>query len=114
MLQNLVAGTIVIALTVVIHTFGLIAVTRVMAWMTARFRMNGRRSRVLAMITVVFGLFAIMTVEVWVWAAAFVLTGSFDDFATALYFSCGCRRADAKAWHMFADSRHLCSSDGRT
>ncbi|MAW85687.1 MAG: metal transporter [Phyllobacteriaceae bacterium] len=87
MLQNLVAGTIVIALTVVIHTFGLIAVTRVMAWMTARFRMNGRRSRVLAMITVVFGLFAIMTVEVWVWAAAFVLTGSFDDFATALYFS---------------------------
>lgn len=87
MLQNLVAGTVVIAITVVIHTFGLMAVTRVMAWMTARFRMNGRRSRVLAMITVVFGLFAIMTVEVWVWAVAYVLTGSFDDFATALYFS---------------------------
>lgn len=87
MLQNLVAGTIVIAITVVIHTFGLIAVTRVMAWMTAQFRMNGRRSRVLAMITVVFGLFAVMTVEVWVWAAAYVLTGSFDNFGTALYFS---------------------------
>ena len=87
MLENLVAGTVVIAITVVIHTFGLIVVTRTMAWMTGRFRMHGRRSRVLAMITVVFGLFAIMTVEVWVWAVAYVLTGSFDDFATALYFS---------------------------
>lgn len=87
MLQNLLAGTVVIALTVVIHTFGLIAVTRVMAWMTNRFRMHGRRSRVIAMITVVFGLFAIMTVEVWLWAAAYIVTGSFDRFNTALYFS---------------------------
>ncbi|PHP65081.1 metal transporter [Zhengella mangrovi] len=87
MLQNLLAGTVVIALTVVIHTFGLIAVTRVMAWMTNRFRMHGRRSRVIAMITVVFGLFAIMTVEVWLWAAAYIVTGSFDRFSTALYFS---------------------------
>ena len=87
MVQNLFAGTVVIALTVIIHTFGLILVTRVMAWLTARYRMHGRRSRVLAMITVVFGLFAIMTVEVWLWAVAYILTGSFDHFDTALYFS---------------------------
>ena len=100
MVQNLFAGTVVIALTVIIHTFGLILVTRVMAWMTARYRMHGRRSRVLAMISVVFGLFASMTVEVWLWAVAYiltgagllfaligVLTGSFDHFDTALYFS---------------------------
>lgn len=87
MLANLFAGTVVIALTVVIHTFGLIAVTRIVGPVTDMFRFGGHRSRTLAMITVVFGLFAIMTIEVWLWAVAHVLTGSLDDFDTALYFS---------------------------
>jgi hypothetical protein len=87
MLTNLGIGTIVISLTVLIHTFGLIAVTHVMAWLVAHFRMHGRRSRVIAMITVVFGLFAILTVEIWLRAIFHLLIGSFPDIATALYFS---------------------------
>jgi hypothetical protein len=47
MMTNLVAGTIVIAITVLIHTSGLIGVTHAMAWLVARFRMHGRRSRIL-------------------------------------------------------------------
>jgi hypothetical protein len=87
MLVNLTIGTLVISLTVLIHTFGLIAITHVMSWLVARFRMHGRRSRVVAMITVVFGLFAVLTVEIWLWAIFHLFIGGFPDIATALYFS---------------------------
>jgi voltage-gated potassium channel Kch len=70
-----------------IHTFGLIGVTHAMSWLVAYFRMHGRRSRIVAMITVVFGLFAVLTVEVWLWAVCYLVIGAFPDFATGLYFS---------------------------
>ena len=87
MILTLCLGTIVISLTVVIHTFGLIAITHVTARLGALFRMHGRRSRVLAMISVVMGLFAVMTAEVWLWGGIYRLLGIFNDFETALYFS---------------------------
>lgn len=87
MLANLLAGSLVICLTVLIHTFGLIAITHVMSRLIDRFRLHGRRSRVLAMITTVLGILGVMTVEVWLWASAYMVTGSFDNFQTALYFS---------------------------
>ena len=87
MILNLCVGTIVISLTVLIHTFGLIAITHAMARLVALFRMHGRRSRVIAMITVVMGLFAVMTTEVWLWAGIYRLLVSLTDFETALYFS---------------------------
>lgn len=87
MALNLFVGTIVISMTVVIHTFGLIAVTRAMKHLVAQFRMHGRRSRVVAMISVVMGLFAVMTAEVWLWAGVYHLLGVLSDFETALYFS---------------------------
>lgn len=87
MLENLAVGTLVISMTVITHTVGLIWVTHAMNWLTSRFRMNGRRSRMLAIITVVFGVFAVLTVEVWLWAAVYMLLGVFADFETALYFS---------------------------
>jgi hypothetical protein len=87
MLVNLTIGTIVISLTVLIHTFGLIAITHIMSWLVAHFRMHGRRSRVVAMITIVFGLFAVLTVEIWLWAIFHLIIGAFSDIATALYFS---------------------------
>ena len=87
MLGNLVLGTIVIALTVLIHTFGLISVTQAMGWLVNRFRMRGQQSRVVAIMTVVFGLFLVLTIEVWLWAAVFHMIGAFEDFAHSLYFS---------------------------
>ena len=87
MILNLCVGTIVISLTVLIHTFGLIVITHAMARLVALFRMHGRRSRVIAMITVVMGLFAVMTTEVWLWAGIYRLLGILTDFETALYFS---------------------------
>lgn len=87
MLVNLALGAFVISLTVVIHTWGLIAITHVMAQLTARFRTRGRRSRILAMVSTVIGIFCVMTVEVWLWAAFHYGLGVVGDFETALYFS---------------------------
>jgi hypothetical protein len=84
---NLALGTLMISLTVVIHTFGLMGVTHVMSFVTDRIRLHGHRSRMLAMNTVVIGVFAVLTAEVWLWAASFTLIGVVDDFETALYFS---------------------------
>lgn len=86
MILNLCLGTVVISLTVLIHTFGLIAVTHAMARLVDRFRMHGRRSRIAAMISVVMGLFAIITTEVWLWAGVYLTVGVLPDFETALFF----------------------------
>jgi hypothetical protein len=87
MFANLSIGTVAITATVFIHTFGLISVSRAIGWLTARFRLHGHRSRVLAMNSVVLGLLVVLSVEIWLWACVFLLVGVVDDFSTALYFS---------------------------
>jgi len=87
MFANLALGTVVIAATVVIHTFGLMAVTRGMDFATAHFRLHGHRSRVVAMIATVLGLFCVMSVEVWLWAICHYMLGVVEGLETALYFS---------------------------
>ncbi len=84
---NLAVGTAMISLSVLIHTFGLTAITRAMSHIVARFRMHGRRSRVVAMVTVVMGLFLLITVEVWCWALAYLAVGAIHDLESALYLS---------------------------
>ena len=39
------------------------------------------------MVTTVLGLFFLHTIEVWVWAVAYIAVGLTRDFETALYFS---------------------------
>lgn len=87
MLHNLLLGSAMISLTVLVHTFGLIATTRFVSFIVGRFRLHGRRSRVLAMITVVMALFAVISVEVWLWTGCYLLLGALPDVETALYFS---------------------------
>jgi hypothetical protein len=87
MLVNLATGTFVIILTILVHTFGLIAVTHVMATLVDRFRMHGRRSKVVAMLSVSIGAFMVLSAQVWIWAIAYLLLGVLPDFETALYFS---------------------------
>ncbi|MEQ8449517.1 MAG: potassium channel family protein [Nitratireductor sp.] len=87
MFVNLLLGTLVISATVVIHTLGLIALTHATGRLTGLVRMDGRRSRILAMVSIVLGLFAIMTVEVWLWAVSHYWLGVVEGFETALYFS---------------------------
>ena len=83
---NLLAGTAVISATVVIHTFGLIAVTHVVAVLTGRFGEN-ERSKIIAMLVAVLGIFVVMAGEIWLWAICQYSLGVVPDFVTALYFS---------------------------
>ncbi|MFA7414663.1 MAG: ion channel [Rhizobium sp.] len=76
-----------ISLTVPIHTFGLIGITHVMGWITSKIRLQGHRSRLVAMNTVVIGIFAVLTAEVWMWAICYGIVGAMPDFSTALYFA---------------------------
>lgn len=87
MFANLFIGTIIITATVFIHTFGLIFVSRAIGWLTSRFRLHGHRSRVLAMNSVVLGLLVVLSVEVWLWAAFYLVVGVVQNFPTALYLS---------------------------
>ncbi|WP_454286303.1 potassium channel family protein [Rhizobium arsenicireducens] len=84
---NLALGLLMISMMVVIHTFGLMAVTHVMSRVTDVIRLQGHRSRLLAMNTVVIGVFAVLSAEIWLWAFCYLLLGSFEDLTTALYFS---------------------------
>lgn len=87
MLANLAFGTLVISLTVIIHTLGLIVVTHAMGYVVGRLRMEGRRNRMVAMVVTVIGIFCIITVEIWLWALCFLWLGVLPNFQEALYFS---------------------------
>jgi hypothetical protein len=88
MLNNLLLATLMVALTVTIHFFGLLGLLRVLRAQGRRFRAHvslvGQGALILF---VVFGIFAIHTAEIWLYAAVFEALGEFPDFETALYFS---------------------------
>jgi hypothetical protein len=88
MQQNLALGSMMISATVIIHTLGLVALSHAMTRIVRWFRLHRHGlGRTVAMVTTVLGLFAVHTVEVWLWAAAYFWLGALSHFATALYFS---------------------------
>jgi len=87
MLHNLVIGTVMICLTVLIHTIGIMSITRFARHLVRRFGLVGWLRRVFAMVGVVLGIFAISAAEIWLWAGAYYLLGAILDFSLALYLS---------------------------
>jgi hypothetical protein len=88
MLTNLALGTFLISVTVITHTFGLIALSHAMGHLVrwARLHRHGF-GKTIAMVATVFGLFLIHTVEIWTWAGAYLTLGTLPTFVDALYFS---------------------------
>ena len=88
LLANLMIGTMVIAGTVMIHTLGLIVLTHWMRWIVHWFRLHRHSfGKSVAMVTTVLGLFFVHTIEVWVWAAAYLVLGVVSGLEPALYFA---------------------------
>ena len=88
MVVNLTLGTLIIAATVLFHTFGLVMLTRIMARVVQWFRLHKHDfGKSVAMVTTVLGLFLIHTVEIWAWAVVFFAVGAILPFQDALYFS---------------------------
>lgn len=88
MIDNLLLGTVLIASTVVIQTLGLIVLAGATARLVRWFRLHRHNlGRIIAMVATVLGLFAIHTVEIWLWAVVLTFIGAAPGFADALYLS---------------------------
>jgi hypothetical protein len=88
MLGNLTTGTALVALSVVIHTAGLVLI----GWMTppaARWLGFHRHDvgRTLVMAGTVLGILGLLTLEVWSWAVAYVALHVTATFADGLFLS---------------------------
>src|SRR6478672_3260503 len=88
MIANLVLGTAVISTTVLIHTAGLIFLTRTIGAIIRRWRLHRHHlGRTAAMVATVLGLFLVHTIEIWLWAVIYVAISAIAGIAEALYFS---------------------------
>jgi hypothetical protein len=88
MIANLALGTAVISTTVLIHTAGLVFLTRTIGAIIRRWRLHRHHlGRTLAMVATVLGLFLVHTIEIWLWAVIYVAISAITGIAEALYFS---------------------------
>jgi Ion channel len=88
MVGNLFVGSVMIVLTVMTHTLGLILITRSMALTIGWLRLHAHSlGKIIAMVSTVLSLFFLHTVEVWIWAIGFLGLGAIGGFEPALYFS---------------------------
>lgn len=86
--HQLALATLVVGVTVVVHLAGLALLLAILR----RYRRASRRYLVVllnggAILVAAFGLFALHSAEIWIWAAIYQLLGAFTDFEHALYFS---------------------------
>jgi hypothetical protein len=88
LMANLGLASLMVALTVTVHFFGLLGLLHMLRGRGHRFKAHqsiaGQGGLILF---VVFGIFAIHTVEIWLYAIVFEALGEFKTFETALYFS---------------------------
>ncbi len=85
---NLGAATLMVTVTTLTHFFGLLGLTRLMSGAHVRLRTHEGAWRQASMILlVVFGIFALHTVQVWTYAVLYRGLGEFRTFEQALYFS---------------------------
>jgi carbon starvation protein CstA len=88
MAQNLLAGTLLVALTVLIHTAGLLALARLTPPLALALGFhNHDLGRSLVMTGSVLGLFLLHTIEVWLWAGAYLGLDAVSNLPDALDLS---------------------------
>jgi len=81
-------ATLVVAMTILIHLFGL----GLLLALLRRHRREARPMRAVALNAVAilaggFGLFALHSLEIWLWALVYLAIGVLGDLEQALYFS---------------------------
>ncbi len=88
MLANLAVASGMVSLTVVIHLLGLAGLLAAFNHRNERIGGTGDPLRQMGVITiVVFGVFAIHTLQIWLYAAVYLAVGEFSTLEAALYFS---------------------------
>ncbi len=88
MISNLALATAMVCATVGVHFGGLLILMRILRFRGHRFRAQesvvGQGALI---VSVVLGIVAIHTVEIWLYALVYLAIGALGDFETALYFS---------------------------
>jgi hypothetical protein len=88
LLANLALASMMVATTVLMHFWGLLVLTRIVSGGHRRIRGHESHSRAaLVVLLGVFGIFALHTAEIWLYAVLYRLLGEARSFADALYFS---------------------------
>ncbi len=88
LIANLALATVMVTATTLVHFFGLVGLTRLMRRAHGRLSSHRAIMRQAGMILlVVFGIFALHTIQIWLYAAVFEALGEFRSFEEALYFS---------------------------
>lgn len=91
MIANFALSTFMVGLTVTIHFGGLLGLLWILRSSAHRLRPHeSAAGQGAAILFVVLGLVAIITVEVWLYAIAYLAVGALHDFESALYFSTTC------------------------
>jgi hypothetical protein len=86
--KNLAFGAGMMCLTVAVHFLGLLLLTRLLRRSRPHFHANDSLLGQGALIvSVVLGLVGIHTVEIWLYAIAFIAVGALHGLEPALYFS---------------------------
>ncbi|QNL18950.1 two pore domain potassium channel family protein [Hyphobacterium sp. CCMP332] len=88
MLSSLIVSAAMITLTVVIHMVGLLGLMAFLQARSPRLRpFHSRLGQAGFIILTVLGLVAIHGLEMWLYAALYLVLGVFNDMEEALYFS---------------------------
>jgi hypothetical protein len=88
MTENLAAGTLLVAVTVLIQTAGLLVLARLTPLVARHLGLhNHDLGRSLVMMGSVLGLFLLHTAEVWLWASAYFELKAVASFPAALELS---------------------------
>ena len=88
MIGNLALATLMVGLTVIIHFAGLLGLMWVLRARGHRFRAHESAvGQGAAIVFVVLGLVAILTIEIWLYGMVYLSLGALPDFESALYFS---------------------------
>lgn len=88
MIASLLLATAMVTATVIIHFAGLLALLRMLGSRGHGFRaQESTLGQGALIVSVVLGLFAIHTVEIWLYAVVYVAIGAVVGFESALYFS---------------------------
>ena len=89
MFAQLLTGTCMIGLTVVLHALALDVIIRRMPEIEKIALQEARRQfwKPLAVAAVVLSIFMVHVIEIWIWAGLYLLVAAFNGLEDALYFS---------------------------